>query len=179
LAFQPIPEEQPINACKQAYGGKEMPWENLAQLSKPIEMKAIDITGPGKTVLAAVAPAQTPKIAPNGLTTASGAAPTPAPAEAVAFANKQANAVRLYTVDPKVRMLGWFNDAMTQSKENLDTFVQATMTQLNKGINEQSLTTAQVVLNELSRTPAGSAAVRRQLTAPAIAKIILTSKGRA
>lgn len=156
-----------------------MPWANLALLTKPIELKAIDITGPGKTVLGTVNPAQTPKIASNGLTTASGAAPTPAPAEAVAFANRQAAAVRFYTVDPKVRMLGWVNDAMTQSKENLDTFIQTTMTQLSKGINEQTLTVTQVVLNELSRTPEGAAAVRRQLTAPAIAKIILASKGRA
>jgi hypothetical protein len=156
-----------------------MPWANLALLTKPIELKAIDITGPGKTVLGAVKPTETPKIAPNGLTTASGAAPTPAPAEAVAFANKQAAAVRHYTVDPNVRMLGWVNDAMTQSKENLDTFVQTTMTQLSKGINEQTLTTTQVVLNELSRTPEGAAAVRRQVTAPAIAKIIVASRGRA
>jgi hypothetical protein len=156
-----------------------MPWANLAQLTKPIELKSIDITGPGKTVLGTVTPDQTARIAPNGLTTASGAAPTPAPKEAVAFAAQQAKAARFYTVDPKVRMLPWFNDAMTQSKENLDTFIQTTMAQMNKGINEQSLTIAQVVLNELSRTPEGSAAVRRQLTAPAIAKVILASKGRA
>ena len=156
-----------------------MAWANLAHLTKPIELKAIDITGPGKTVLGTVTPAQTPKIAPNGLTTESGASPTPAPPEAVAFANKQAAAVRFYTIDPKVRMLPWLNDAMNQSKNNLDTFIQTTVTQLKKGINAQTLTTAQVVLNELSRTPEGSAAVRRQMTAPAIAQIILASKGRA
>jgi hypothetical protein len=156
-----------------------MAWPNFAHLTKPLVVQDIKIQGPGKLVLASAVSGTTEKLTPHRMETQAGGPAEPPNADAVAFAKRQTLAVRPIRSDDKVRTRPWFNVAMTQSKENLDTFVQMAVDQLRKGINAQSLAEAQAVFNELSKTPEGAAAVRRQVNPQSLAQAIKLSKGRA
>jgi hypothetical protein len=158
-----------------------MSWENLKVLTRVLpvlNVAGVKVNGPGKLTTGPAPATGTLRINPHQLETKAGGPAQPPSAEAAAFAKKQQLAVRSFTVDDTVRTRRWFNDAMTQSKNNLDAFVTATVQQLNKGVSEQSLAEAQAVINELGRTAQGADAVRKQVTAAAVARTINISKGR-
>ena len=156
-----------------------MAWENFAHLTKPLVLQDIKtIQGPGKLVRATAVSGTTEKLTPHRMETEAGGPAEPPIAEAVAFSKRQGQTVRRIAADDKVRTRPWFNVAMTQSKENLDTFVQMAVDQLRRGINAQSLMEAQAVFNELSKTPQGAEAVRKRVNAQSLAQAIQLSKGR-
>lgn len=153
-----------------------MSWLNYANLDKPVEIPEAEVSGPGEH-RRNIQPANAHKSIPLGLETRSGGATTPPPAEAVEFAKRQR--VRRSTVNPDVRTRAWLNNAMSTSNNDYDAFVTKVIAYLRRAINEQSLSEAQAVLNELSRTPEGAAAVQKQLTHENLALAIKISKGQA
>ena len=153
-----------------------MSWSNYASLIKPLEIPEVQVTGSGAHTR--IAPAA-PKTIPHRAETKAGGADVAPPAEATAFVKAQTQRVRVVSVDPAIRTRPWFNNAMTTSNNDYSAFVGKLAAQLQRGVNEQSLTEAQAVLNEISRTPEGAAAVQKQFTSDVIAQLIKTSKGQA
>lgn len=154
-----------------------MSWENLAHLTRPLEMTDSQVKGTGKNVARVVTPGAVERLRPIHVETASGGPTTAATPEINAFTTRQAAMIRRVQVDPNLRTRPWVVDAMTNSKENLDTFLEKLIAQIRKGVNEQSLTEAHAVLNEISKTPDGAAAVRRHVTPDNLRLAISMSKG--
>ncbi len=153
-----------------------MSWNNFNHLTRPLVLEEAKVKGPGKHVRGAAI--GTDKLTPHRLESQAGASSAAPHTEILAFVKRQAVAVRPFRAEENVRTRPWFNVAMTQSHEDLNTFLAKTVEQLRRGINAQSLAEAQAVFNEFSRTPQGAAAVRRHVNPETLSEAIKLSKGR-
>jgi alkylhydroperoxidase/carboxymuconolactone decarboxylase family protein YurZ len=156
-----------------------MPWVNFAQLTKQLEFKEIVVQGPGEHVRETNFWSPAERLMPLPLETGAGGLATTDTAEAVAFAQKQASAVRRYSVSPEVRTRSWLIVAMTKSNGHADALLKSLIAQVKRGVNAQSITEAQAVLNELNKTPQGTEAVRRNVNVDMMKLLNNLSKGRA
>ena len=155
-----------------------MSWSNYPHLTRPIPIPDAAVTGEGTHTRTTPVGAASKPMLQREETKAGGAADAP-PAEALAFVKLAAARARIRVVNPETRNRPWFANAASTSDKNLDTFVGKLIAQLRRALNEQSFTEAQDVLNELSRTPEGAAAVQKQLTKENLALAIKISKGQA
>jgi hypothetical protein len=151
-----------------------MAWANFTHLTKR-DADSIKISGTGKGQPATAGGDFLKPLAAE--TKAGGPAGKPA-AEVTKFLETQQRTVRRHAINPDLRMRPWFNQAAKDTEGKIDAFVAKVVEQLAKGVNEQRILEAQDVLNEVSRTPEGTAAVQKQATKANVLRLIAISKGR-
>ncbi len=103
-------------------------------------------------------------VVPLGLETEGGGPDVAAPAEVASFLAAQGARLRDYAAVPRARLRRSWNEAVAQAGENLEQLVHNLLDQLSTAVNETSVIETQTLLNEISRRPEGTEAVRRQLT---------------
>lgn len=96
--------------------------------------------------------------------TASGGAKGPLPKDAAEFLRRQSKTVRWYRIDPSVRTRPWLVAAIKKANGDSAALTASIVARLQNAPTEQNLTDAQVILNELTRTPEGAEGAAHQLT---------------
>jgi len=152
-----------------------MPWVNFAHLTRT-ETDGIGIRGTGKQAESVGAPGR--RLKPLAMETGSGGPVARMPDHVRHFIETRKRTVRRYRIDPELRLRPWFNRAIKNANGNIEAFVNEVAEHLAYGVNEQTITEAQRVLNEVSRTEAGAAAVRKVATKASLLRLINASKGR-
>jgi hypothetical protein len=152
-----------------------MAWSNFSHLTT---FDTERITGRGSGRTAESTPPAGHRLKPLDVESASGGPAQKPPEHVARFMEARAKSVRHLKVDPNVRTRPWFVEATKDTSQKLESVVAATGKYLAKGANEQNLSDAQAVLNEISRTAEGSALVRKLVTKDNIARIANLSRGR-
>jgi hypothetical protein len=151
-----------------------MAWTNFTHLTKH-DTDGITISGTGKGQQST---AGRDFLKPLAAESKAGGPASKPSAEVTKFLETQQRSVRRHAFNPDLRMRPWLNQAAKGTDGKIDDFVAKVVEQLARGVNEQSIVEAQDVLNEVSRTPEGTAAIRKQATKANVLRLITTSKGR-
>ncbi len=148
-----------------------MPWSNFAHLTTLPSVDEIGIKGPGtiqRSVPFATAGTQ---LLPLKLELATGQ-PAAAPPDAMtSFAKAQAARVRQYEVDPEFWLPQWVRDHI-DAKGHPDQLIQKVIDRVKANPGAKTLLEAQAVLNELGRSPEGTAAVKSAVTKDVIRRTV-------
>jgi alkylhydroperoxidase/carboxymuconolactone decarboxylase family protein YurZ len=151
-----------------------MAWANFTHLTEP-DTERFTVSGDGKQQPNAENPVDL-RILP--IETKAGGPDTAASAEVTDFLERERRTVYRRTFNPDLRMKPWLNQAAKKTEGRIDDFIAEVIAQLAPGASEESILEALDVLNEVTRTEQGTAAVQKQVTSATLLRLFAATKGR-